>query len=198
MYTHMGTMPRHQQKKGKTTKSKSPEQKSIKAKGKTKNTQLDRSQSMKPADYVCESPLLTALSGKGLSTLERTTKDPTSTEENKSKNISAPAAESTNKVFKDNPIQAQEPSQVQEPQVMSQCLTDLHIRTSKPLGEPYAPRDVNQIKQFEDKPTLPKKQASKKALVDLKKVTSIETTLTELEEYKEQMALDSEIKQPER
>ncbi|XP_030623765.1 SH2 domain-containing protein 3C [Chanos chanos] len=66
MYTHMGTMPRpHHKKKEKSTKG------SRKAKGKTG---LSRSESQRPAgDYVCDSPLLSALSSGGLPALVRTT-----------------------------------------------------------------------------------------------------------------------------
>ncbi|XP_036384954.1 SH2 domain-containing protein 3C isoform X1 [Megalops cyprinoides] len=62
MYTHMGTMPRPSLKKEKSLKG------SKKGKGKT---ELNRKQSQRQAgDYVCESPLLMALSSQGKQTLE--------------------------------------------------------------------------------------------------------------------------------
>ncbi|XP_048876652.1 SH2 domain-containing protein 3C isoform X1 [Brienomyrus brachyistius] len=59
MYSHTGTMPRFSLKKNKESK---------KNKGKT---ELRRNQSQRqPADYVCDSPLLSVLSSQGASTAE--------------------------------------------------------------------------------------------------------------------------------
>ncbi|XP_051541321.1 SH2 domain-containing protein 3C-like isoform X2 [Myxocyprinus asiaticus] len=61
MYTHMGTMPRHQKKDRGSKKSKSKDK-----------TNLGRSLSLRPSqDYVVDSPLLSVLSGKGLEALEK-------------------------------------------------------------------------------------------------------------------------------
>ncbi|XP_076875172.1 SH2 domain-containing protein 3C [Brachyhypopomus gauderio] len=71
MYTHMGTMPRHEKKKEKTSKTKPQEQRSVKMKMRGKSSLLGRSQSVRPsAEHVCESPLLGVLSEKGLSILD--------------------------------------------------------------------------------------------------------------------------------
>lgn len=64
MYSHMGTMPRQLSKK----KDKDKERGSSKnqRKGKTqRGPELGRSQSMRPADHVCESPLMSMLSNQG-------------------------------------------------------------------------------------------------------------------------------------
>ncbi|KAL7847890.1 hypothetical protein AOLI_G00226080 [Acnodon oligacanthus] len=196
MYTHMGTMPRHQKQKEKSSKAKGQEQRSVKVKAKTKNSQLSRSQSMKPSmDYVCESPLLSVLSGKDYSTLEQTTVNPKPTasdpEENKAKNISDPAVESTSEVSKDQPIQAQKPTQIKELQTVaaSQCLTD--PSSSKPSGDPDAPQDVPL--SMESKPALPTKRASKKDTVapqkSLSAVLENTETLTKVEECEEKICL---------
>ncbi|XP_051973664.1 SH2 domain-containing protein 3C isoform X1 [Xyrauchen texanus] len=61
MYTHMGTMPRHQKKDRGLKKSKSKDK-----------ADLGRRQSLRPSqDYVVDSPLLSMLSGKGLEALEK-------------------------------------------------------------------------------------------------------------------------------
>ncbi|KAL7846984.1 hypothetical protein SRHO_G00219640 [Serrasalmus rhombeus] len=198
MYTHMGTMPRHQKQKEKSNKAKGQEQRSVKVKAKTKNSHLSRSQSMKPSvDYVCESPLLSALSGKDFPTLERTTVNPKPTandpEENKAKYISDPAVESTSEVSKDQPIQAQEPTQIKEPQAVatSQCLTDPSSGSSKSSGDPDAPQDVPL--SMESKPALPTKRASKKdTLAPQKSLSAVlenTETLTKVEECEENICL---------
>ncbi|KAL6472777.1 hypothetical protein MHYP_G00189650 [Metynnis hypsauchen] len=192
MYTHMGTMPRHQKQKEKSNKAKGQEQRSVKVKAKTKNSHLSRSQSMKPSvDYVCESPLLSVLSGKDFPTLERTTVNPKPTandpEENKAKNISDPAVESTSDVSKDQPTQIKEPQAV----ATSQCLTDPSSGSSKPSGDPDAPQDAPL--SMESKPTLPTKRASKKDTVapqkSLSAVPENTETLTKVEECEEKICL---------
>ncbi|XP_017563674.2 SH2 domain-containing protein 3C isoform X1 [Pygocentrus nattereri] len=198
MYTHMGTMPRHQKQKEKSNKTKGQEQRSVKVKAKTKNSHLSRSQSMKPSvDYVCESPLLSVLSGKDFPTLERTTVNPKPTandpEENKAKYISDPAVESTSEVSKDQPIQAQEPTQIKEPQAVatSQCLTDPSSGSLKPSGDPDGPQDVPL--SMESKPALPTKRASKKdTLAPQKSLSAVPEnteTLTKVEECEENICL---------
>ncbi|XP_066507677.1 uncharacterized protein sh2d3ca [Hoplias malabaricus] len=193
MYTHMGTMPRHQKKKEK--KAKEQEQKSFKSKGKTRSSQLGRSQSMKPSmDYVCESPLMTALSGKSFSTLERTTTErkPTASE----KSILAPAAGSAHEDPKDQPIQ--DPYQVQAPEAVTadQCLVDPSPGSSKPSKYPDTSQEVTQSKESEVRPTLPSKRASKKGSDNPQKVTNLNILpermeiLTKLEEEEEKKVLD--------
>ncbi|XP_060764922.1 SH2 domain-containing protein 3C isoform X2 [Neoarius graeffei] len=75
MYTHMGTMPRSKKKKEKSIKAKSQEQKSLKTKPKTKSAPLGRTQSMRCSDYVIDSPLLSALNAKALSSLNENNVD---------------------------------------------------------------------------------------------------------------------------
>ncbi|XP_046717187.1 SH2 domain-containing protein 3C isoform X1 [Silurus meridionalis] len=85
MYTHMGTMPRSSKKKDKSTKNKSQDnQRSLKTKTKASSSSLGRSQSMRCTDYVIESPLMSALNGKALSSLHENNVDDKHTPEHHS------------------------------------------------------------------------------------------------------------------
>ncbi|KAG9263271.1 SH2 domain-containing protein 3C-like isoform X2 [Astyanax mexicanus] len=207
MYTHISTMPRHQKQKEKSIKGKNQEQKSAKTKSKTKTGQLSRSQSMKPSmDYVCESPLMTALSGKGFSTLERSPGDPeptpTNTEEDKTKDVPGSTVDITVPslpVAKVQPIQKHsQPSEAQKPQYQAettdQCLIAPSTEGPKPSRDHDIPQDVPQSMQSEDKPMLPTKRVSKKASVELmtQKVSNLTTLPEKMDEKEEKMGVGFE------
>ncbi|MCJ8742823.1 hypothetical protein PDJAM_G00086760 [Pangasius djambal] len=141
MYTHMGTMPRPKKKKDKSIKAKSQDQKSLKNKTKTKSSPLGRSQSMRCSDYVIESPLLSALNGKALSSLHGNNVDNKLTpEQQKAESKEEPEAVSTEQSHKD-PDNAH----------------------SKPAEDPDPPPDA-----LQEKPALPRKSSlSVKTAVDL-------------------------------
>lgn len=102
MYTHMGTMPRPKKKKDKSIKAKSQDQKSLKNKSKTKSTPLGRTQSMRCSDYVIESPLLSALNAKALSSLHENNRDAKLTPEHqKTESKEEPEAVSIEQFHKD-------------------------------------------------------------------------------------------------
>lgn len=66
MYSHMGTMPRQLSKKKDKDKDKERGGGKNSRRGKSqRGSELGRSQSMRPADHVCESPLMSMLSNQG-------------------------------------------------------------------------------------------------------------------------------------
>lgn len=66
MYSHMGTMPRQLSKKKDKDKDKEKGNGKNSRKGKAqRGSELGRSQSLRPADHVCESPLMSMLSNQG-------------------------------------------------------------------------------------------------------------------------------------
>ncbi|XP_060751770.1 SH2 domain-containing protein 3C [Tachysurus vachellii] len=118
MYTHMGTMPRHQKKKDKSIKGKGQDPKSSKSKTKTKNTALGRSQSMKCSDHVIESPLLSALNSKAFTSMKENNK--LTQEHQKAESRTDPEAVSTEKIHKEpeNTPSKPPPDAVQEKPVL--------------------------------------------------------------------------------
>ncbi|KAF4082694.1 hypothetical protein AMELA_G00154610 [Ameiurus melas] len=158
MYTHMGTMPRPQKKKEKSNKAKSQDHKSLKIKNKTKSTPLIRSQSMRNSDYVNESPLLSALNGKALSSLHENNVDNKLTPEHKkAETREEPKVKSTEQIRK-------EPDNTR----------------SKPAEDPPPPPDA-----LQQKPVLPRKcSLPAKISVDLQehKISTISERHQEKEE----------------